>query len=200
MDLSRCGLLLAVVAAVALAPPLSPASADTVTPSASASSAHASLMRKDRGSDVAVLQRRLGITDDGIFGPDTEAAVKSYQRSHGLTDDGVAGPITRRRLGLRPFSARDRRPVASSGAGAAGDLRITSALRVRLDRIAACESGGNPRALSPGGTYRGKYQFLPSTWRAVGGKGDPAKATESEQDRRAAILLQQTDGTAWPNC
>ena len=51
-----------------------------------------------------------------------------------------------------------------------------------LQRIAECESGGNPSAVSPGGTYRGKYQFSRSTWHNLGGSGDPADAPEGAQD------------------
>ena len=69
-----------------------------------------------------------------------------------------------------------------------------------LQAIAACESGGNPRAVSPGGTYRGKYQFHPSTWQAVGGTGDPAAAPEAEQDMRAAILYARAGPGSWPVC
>ena len=69
-----------------------------------------------------------------------------------------------------------------------------------LQRIAQCESGGNPQAVSPGGQYRGKYQFDPSTWKAVGGSGDPAAAPEAEQDRRAAILYSRTGPSSWPVC
>ncbi len=69
-----------------------------------------------------------------------------------------------------------------------------------LSGIAQCESGGNPAAVSPGGTYRGKYQFLPETWQAVGGTGDPAAASESEQDLRASILYEQVGASAWPVC
>jgi hypothetical protein len=69
-----------------------------------------------------------------------------------------------------------------------------------LRQIAECESGGNPRAVSPDGLYRGKYQFSRPTWRAYGGQGDPAAAPEAEQDRRA-IKLYRAEGTApWPNC
>jgi Transglycosylase-like domain len=77
---------------------------------------------------------------------------------------------------------------------------LTSSVRGVLERIAACESHGNPRAISASGTFRGKYQFSYGTWVTVGGKGDPAAAPEAEQDRRAAILLRRTGGSAWPVC
>lgn len=48
----------------------------------------------NKGADVAVLQRFLGIKDDGIFGPATEAAVKAYQRKRHITADGIAGKVT----------------------------------------------------------------------------------------------------------
>jgi hypothetical protein len=81
-----------------------------------------------------------------------------------------------------------------------GHLRATAAVRGVLDQIAVCESHGNPRAIGGGGAFRGKYQFTYGTWAAVGGKGDPAAAPEFEQDRRAAVLLQRTGGSAWPVC
>jgi len=54
---------------------------------------------RSRGSAVATLQRALGITADGIFGPATKAAVKRFQRRRGLTADGVVGPATWAALG-----------------------------------------------------------------------------------------------------
>lgn len=80
------------------------------------------------------------------------------------------------------------------------DVRATSAVRGVLERIAACESHGNARAIGGGGAFRGKYQFTYGTWAAVGGRGDPAAAPEPEQDRRAALLLARTGGSAWPVC
>ena len=106
-------------------------------------------------------------------------------------------------------------PVTSSGGGsgstpspaaAAPAAPSTTAPPVsgdvgsRLERIAQCESGGDPTAISPGGQYRGKYQFHPGTWASVGGSGDPAAAPEAEQDRRAAILLRTGGASHWPVC
>jgi transglycosylase-like protein len=69
-----------------------------------------------------------------------------------------------------------------------------------LDAIGECESGGDPNAVSAGGTYRGKYQFDYGTWESVGGDGDPAAASESEQDYRAALLYSRSGSSPWPNC
>jgi hypothetical protein len=77
---------------------------------------------------------------------------------------------------------------------------LTPSVRARLQGIAACESGGNPRAIGGGGAYRGKYQFSFGTWASVGGKGDPARASEAEQDRRAAMLLIRSGPGHWPVC
>jgi hypothetical protein len=69
-----------------------------------------------------------------------------------------------------------------------------------LEAIAACESGGDPTAIGGGGLYRGKYQFTYATWQSVGGTGDPAVASEAEQDARAAMLLSRDGAGHWPVC
>jgi hypothetical protein len=69
-----------------------------------------------------------------------------------------------------------------------------------LDAIGACESGGDPTAVSSDGSYRGKYQFDFGTWESVGGSGDPAAAPEQEQDYRAALLYSQSGSSPWPVC
>jgi hypothetical protein len=69
-----------------------------------------------------------------------------------------------------------------------------------LESIASCESGGDPAAVSAGGTYRGKYQFDYGTWESVGGHGDPAAAPEDEQDYRAALLYSRSGSSPWPVC
>lgn len=53
-----------------------------------------------RGADVSTLQKLLGVTVDGIFGPKTEAAVKEFQKKKGLDVDGIVGPKTWAALGV----------------------------------------------------------------------------------------------------
>lgn len=100
------------------------------------------------------------------------------------------------RRSTRRVATKVRRERAKRDHGGAPNVAIPGALR----SIAACESNGNPRAISASGMYRGKYQFSRSTWRSVGGSGDPARASETEQDRRAAILYRTGGPGHWPVC
>ena len=132
------------------------------------------------GSTVAALQSALGIPADGIYGPQTRAAVRRFQRSQ---------------------RARGRRHRRSGDARRARPQRLdhdrqrqggaVSAPSGTLAKIAACESGGNPAAVSATGRYRGKYQFSRATWREMGGVGDPREAPEAEQDRIAATAARR---------
>jgi peptidoglycan hydrolase-like protein with peptidoglycan-binding domain len=149
----------------------------------------ASLKAGAGGGTVVALQRALGVPADGAFGPLTRRAVRRFQSAHGLTVDGVAGPATLSALGIAASSPAATKPAAT-GAGSSSTLA----------RIASCESGGNPAAISSSGRYRGKYQFSRATWRALGGKGDPAKSPEPMQDVMAAKLLAQRGTTPWPVC
>ena len=100
----------------------------------------------------------------------------------------------------RRDAAREREASASSLPVSPAAERAPSAVPAQLEAIAACESGGNPSAVGGGGAYRGKYQFTPETWQAMGGSGDPAAASEAEQDRRAAVLYAQSGASQWPSC
>lgn len=81
-----------------------------LTPSFSsvyAASFETNLRFGDRGADVAALQKILGVTETGYFGPVTQAAVMSFQKTYaaevllpaGLTQPtGFVGQLTRSKL------------------------------------------------------------------------------------------------------
>jgi hypothetical protein len=121
------------------------------------------------------------------------------------TEAHAKGRQVRQRIDRRAEKAEKARERARArkrarqqgGAGAVNGGATTPA---HLQSIAACESGGNPRAIGGGGLYRGKYQFDRGTWASVGGSGDPAAAPEAEQDKRAAMLYARAGAAPWPVC
>jgi hypothetical protein len=171
-------------------------------PGSSGSSGGATAGSGSSGASVSAIQRALGLPADGVYGPRTRAAVRRFQRRHGLAVDGIAGPRTLAALGLSSGSS-DTGSGGSAGSGSTGDSAggdTSSSASATLARIAQCESGGNPAAVSADGQYRGKYQFDQATWERLGGTGDPAQASEAEQDRLAAKLLAESGTSPWPNC
>ena len=74
-------------------------------------------------SDVAALQvamRALGLYPhpvDGISGPWTQGAVRSFQARHRLAVDGIAGTQTRRALGRRGKPSLGKRPMHTGQRG-----------------------------------------------------------------------------------
>jgi soluble lytic murein transglycosylase-like protein len=119
----------------------------------------------------------------------------------------VAGPLSRPatsfrraiRIGVRRIRAAERARLRRERREAFAALP-GGVSQATLDAIGACESGGDPTAVSAGGTYRGKYQFDFATWESVGGSGDPAAASEAEQDYRAALVYSRAGSSPWPIC
>jgi len=184
------------VAVVTMAFAAAGAVAQDSPPASGGSSAGASAS----GSSVSAIQRALGITADGVYGPQTRAAVRSFQRREGLAVDGVAGPATLAALGLSGGSGGSTEPVSDTSSSSGGSTGSSGSASATLARIAQCESGGDPTAVSADGRYRGKYQFDRATWELMGGSGDPAQAGEAEQDRIAAKLFAQRGTSPWPVC
>ncbi|MBI4490590.1 MAG: peptidoglycan-binding protein [Deltaproteobacteria bacterium] len=58
-----------------------------------------------QGTDIkevqqALVNKGIDVGVDGVFGPETDLAVKQFQRNRGLKQDGIVGPATRSALGL----------------------------------------------------------------------------------------------------
>jgi hypothetical protein len=163
------------------------------------SAARSGSAQSSYGYSASAVQRALGIQVTGVYDAATQSAVLEFQRRNGLLVDGIVGPQTAGALGISPSTGGgNTQGAASEGNGAASTA--AGAPSATLASIARCESGGNPRAVGGGGRYRGKYQFSRETWAALGGTGDPAAASEAEQDQRAAQLLRESGTAPWPNC
>ena len=97
-----------------------------------------------RGDDVTELQWRLGSLGfdagyvDGIFGPDTERAVRAFQSNQAVTPDGVVGPDTVAALGRLAGRRSGEKTIAE--VREAEMLRAQSGLVGR--RLVVGQSGG----------------------------------------------------------
>lgn len=77
---------------------------------------------------------------------------------------------------------------APASAGAPGSFQAC---------VIAAESGGNPRAVNPSSGAGGLYQFLPSTWAALGHSGLPENASVAEQNQAFQQEYDQSGTSAW---
>jgi peptidoglycan hydrolase-like protein with peptidoglycan-binding domain len=118
--------------------------------SAAKRAGHRSRGQSRRGGGVRALQRRIGVTADGVFGPATEAALKRWQRAHGLVADGIAGPNTRSKLGLGPGPILKR--GGSRAGGGSGSSTLKAVIRA-ANRIASYpyKYGGGHRSFNDSG-------------------------------------------------
>ncbi len=79
---------------------------------------------------------------------------------------------------------------------------ISGAEKRWAHRTAECESGGDPNAIGGGGSYRGAFQFMRSTWKAAPKSpgGDPI-AYPFRTQAVVAVMLKRADGAGhWPVC
>ena len=116
-----------------------------------------------RGAKGAVrrVQRRLGLSAAGVFGPRTAAAVKRFQRRHGLTPDGIVGPATYRAMRLR------RGPTLRRGAGrrrarrgGGGRVRRIIQAANRIDGLPYKWGGGHGRWTDSGYDCSGAVSYV----------------------------------------
>jgi uncharacterized protein (TIGR02594 family) len=113
------------------------------------------LRQGSRGSAVIDLQRRLAAAGfstgaaDGVFGPLTDTAVRSFQRAHGLGIDGIVGPQTwGALLGTSPSVPRGYVPWPQPAVGTEPPwLSIALAEMKKGIKEAAGDTADNPRIL-----------------------------------------------------
>jgi soluble lytic murein transglycosylase-like protein len=104
-------------------------------------------------------------------------------------------------------------PKAGSPVPAPADLeaifteaeKLYGTSAVMLKKIAKCESGFNPGAVSPSGAYHGMFQYVASTWVAqrnrMGKNPDPNLRHDARESIMTAAYQISKQGTgAWPVC
>ncbi len=132
-----------------------------------------------RGDDVADLQLRLGALGfdagrvDGIFGPDSERALKDFQRNTALTTDGVCGPDVL--AALERLGAKANGPVSVAGVRE----------RERLDR-APRELAGRRIALADLGGVTPVVEQLAATLEQAGAVIQVTEGPDHSAHARAA--------------
>lgn len=121
------------------------------------------------GRQVGLLQHALGIHVDGAYGPETEAAVRSFQSSRGLVVDSVVGPATSAAL------AKGAPPVLSGAAV--------------LDQIAAGSSAGETGEGS-GGEAASAEVALVSDQQAQPETASQGEGAEEEAPQRTQLNVE----------
>jgi N-acetylmuramoyl-L-alanine amidase len=164
-----------------------------------------------RGDDVCTLQERLlelgydADRADGIFGPQTETALRSFQRDYGLLADGVCGPATLRALRQLQPKVRGGRPVLLREQERA--RRAGPALRGKRIIIDPCHGGSERGIVVDGATEVDLMwdlaQRLASRMAATGmetllSRSPDTSPTDAERAANAAaadlVLSLHTDG------
>jgi uncharacterized protein (TIGR02594 family) len=110
------------------------------------------LRQGSRGSAVTDLQRRLAAAGfspgaaDGIFGPLTDNAVRSFQRARGLGIDGIVGPQTwGALLGTSPSVPRPYIPWPQPALGAEPPWLVIARAEIGIKEVVG--PAANPRIL-----------------------------------------------------
>jgi hypothetical protein len=144
-----------------------------------------------RGAVVKQVQRIVGTTADGVFGPKTLAAVKRWQGRHGLLVDGIVGPKTAAKMRLSGGSSGgSTAPVTTSGYGSWQNVRYGArgAVVKQIQRVVGSYADGvfGAKTQSAVKSWQGRHGLLrdgvvgPKTAAAM--KLDPSSSTSRGTD------------------
>jgi peptidoglycan hydrolase-like protein with peptidoglycan-binding domain len=156
----------------------SPTSGGPTTPEPTTTTEHnIRLQSGSEGRQVRLLQRALKVPADGVFGSQTEAALRAFQASHGLTVDGVLGSKTAAALSGRTPAVTSSAPVidpagteegATKRSSADPVTRLQEALHVQVDGSFGAETEAAVKRLQSHHGLEADGVVGPATWNALG--------------------------------
>ena len=122
-----------------------------------------------QGALVSQVQRALSVGVDGIFGPETDSAVRRFQYSSKLQVDGIVGPAT--------WSA-----LFGSSAGATGG---DAPAAVKQQLAETLRDAGRQMAVEAGASSADNGASIERGWRALGDPTASATSTKKPSSRSA---------------
>jgi peptidoglycan hydrolase-like protein with peptidoglycan-binding domain len=170
----------------------------TSTEAATTTEHQISLSNGSEGSQVTRIQRALGLVVDGIYGPETEAAVGAFQAAHGLAVDDIVGPQTASALFGRAViaSAQNAAEVSSeTNTSSSGVEQLQAALHVHVDGIFGPETEAGVRSLQAHHGISVDGIVGQETWALLGEHGQPELTPPSSVAQEAAQEHGQTTST-----
>jgi peptidoglycan hydrolase-like protein with peptidoglycan-binding domain len=158
------------------------------------------------GRQVRLLQQALGgIKVDGVFGPETEAAVRAFQASNGLTVDGIVGPLTSAALHAKTSDGALTTDIASVSPGEDAQQpahpytqpveESESTAQSPVDASYVPNSNEKTTALGPTAPT-GQNNGSGEESETGGTGGTEAKATEAKSTVSPVVRLQEKVGVA----
>jgi peptidoglycan DL-endopeptidase CwlO len=183
------------IATTALLAPFAQQTANAQQTTATTAQSGGLLRKGSKGPEVAAIQAQLGIAADGVFGPQTAAAVKAFQARNGLEVDGIVGPITRGALNGGTSTS------SGSSKGPAPSRTVTIAVQQKLGLSADGVYGPQSRAAVKAFQARNGLEVDgvvgPATMAALGISGSAQPAPTSGGGGSALAAARSMIGTPY---
>ena len=121
------------------------------------------------GVTVQQVQAKVGVPQDGIWGPQTNGAVINYQKAHGLAADGIVGPQTWAAMGAtNPAPSALRLSLIQQGSSGPQVTLLQQKLGIPADGIFGPQTNAAVRNFQQSHHLSVDGIVGPNTWGALG--------------------------------